>query len=116
MLNQRDKDKLTLANETKNLRRREDNITLNLHILHHFPIDSCSQPCTLAILIKRRIDKHRTNRGEFVECLCVEKLSAILCGHLEYSTTEIIAYGVTQDVGVGFFGCDVSTFFGGNED
>lgn len=91
---QRKKDGLTLANKTKNLRWREDNVTLNLHVLHHFSIDSCSQPCTIAIPINRRIDKHGTNRSEFVECLCVEKLSAILFGHLEYSTTEVIAYGV----------------------
>lgn len=40
---QMDKYEHTLTYKAQNLRRRKDHITIDLHVLHDFPIDSCCQ-------------------------------------------------------------------------
>jgi hypothetical protein len=83
--------------------------------LHNLAIYPRHQFESLAFPKNFWTDQRRSQRRELIEGFGEEELATALIGHLMHAAREIIAYGVTKNVGFCFRGTDVTAFSRGNE-
>lgn len=107
---------LTLAHKAKYPRTGPDPVLLTLDVLSNLSIDSGHEANVLLLVEKLCLQEQRAHRGKLVESLCKEELPAAHVWHLMLAAGQVIANGISRNVGGCFVEADIFRCVLGDED